>query len=172
MGIYSSQMSPDLLWAVIPVVCCYGEKKVTNFINLTSLKNTVTEEVESESRLKSSTVRRRLHHQEFYSTRSLVCIPLNRRQTSARLRWAGEHVIGTDSNGHLLFTDEPGFTLGSDSSRVLLWREKRQHHQSKIVVRHSYRGGGIRESIKVFDSAKTSSPSRILFNKITCVYPS
>ncbi|GBM43049.1 hypothetical protein AVEN_215177-1 [Araneus ventricosus] len=123
-------------------------------------------------RLTSFKVRRRLHHQEFYATRPLVYTPLNRRQKSARLRWAGEHVIGTDSNGHLLFTDEPGFTLGSDSSRVLLWRENRQHHQSKIVVRHSYRGGGIRESIKVFDSAKTSSPSRILFNKITCVYPS
>ncbi|GFT02831.1 transposable element Tc3 transposase [Trichonephila clavipes] len=44
----------------------------------------------------------------------------------------------------VLFTDESRFTMGSDSGRLLIWREQRtRYHQSNTVERHSYRGGGI-----------------------------
>ncbi|GBM59808.1 hypothetical protein AVEN_10016-1 [Araneus ventricosus] len=45
--LYSSQMSSYLLWSVILIVYCYGENKVSDTINLTLLKDTVKEEVES-----------------------------------------------------------------------------------------------------------------------------
>ncbi|GFU99425.1 transposable element Tcb2 transposase [Trichonephila clavipes] len=80
-----------------------------------------------------------------YAKRPVVCVPLNGRQRRNRLCWAREHVSWTQQQwASVLFTDESRFTMESDSGRLLIWREQRtRYHQSNIVERHSYRGGGI-----------------------------
>lgn len=101
--------------------------------------------VASGTRISATTVRRRLHNAGLYARRPVVCVSLNRRQISARLCWAREHVSWTRQQwASVLFTDESRFTLESDSGRQLFWREQRtRYNQSNIVERHSYRGGGI-----------------------------
>ncbi|GFX79313.1 transposable element Tcb2 transposase [Trichonephila clavipes] len=74
----------------------------------------------------------------------VVRAPLNRRLRRARLSWAREHVSWTrQRRAFVLFTDESRFTLGSDSGRLLIWRNRSTIYQSNTVERHSYRGGGI-----------------------------
>ncbi|GFX62040.1 transposable element Tcb2 transposase [Trichonephila clavipes] len=95
-------------------------------------------------KISSSTVRRHLHNSGVYARRPVVCIPLNRRQRRARLSWVGEHVSWTRQRwASVLFTDESRFPLDSDSVRLISWRVRSpRYHQSNIVERHSYRGGG------------------------------
>lgn len=97
------------------------------------------------TRISATTVRRRLHNTGLYARRPVVCVPLNPGHRAARLRWAREHVSWTSQQwASVLFTDESRFTLESDSGRQMIWREQRtRYHQSNIVERHSYRGGGI-----------------------------
>ncbi|GFS76610.1 transposable element Tcb2 transposase [Trichonephila clavipes] len=101
--------------------------------------------IASGRRISASTVRRRLHNSGLYARWPDVCVPLNRRQRSARLSWAREHVSRTRPRwASVLFTGESRFTLESDSGRLLIWRERStRYHQSNTVERHSYRGGGI-----------------------------
>ena len=95
--------------------------------------------------ISATTVRRRLHNQGLYARRPFVCVPLNRRHRSARLRWAREHVTWTRQQwASVLFTDESRLTLESDSGRVLIWREQdTRSYPFNIVERRNYRGGGI-----------------------------
>ncbi|GFS87727.1 HTH_Tnp_Tc3_2 domain-containing protein [Trichonephila clavipes] len=46
-------------------------------------------------REKNSMVRMRLHNSDLIARRPVVCVPLNRRLTRARLSWAREHVSWT-----------------------------------------------------------------------------
>ncbi|GFX77751.1 HTH_Tnp_Tc3_2 domain-containing protein [Trichonephila clavipes] len=63
--------------------------------------------VASGKRISASTVRRRLHNSGIYARRTVVCVPLNRRQGRARLSWAREHVSWTRQRwASVLFTDE------------------------------------------------------------------
>ncbi|GFW89050.1 transposable element Tcb2 transposase [Trichonephila clavipes] len=79
-----------------------------------------------------------------YARPPVVRAPLSRRQRKARLSWAREHVSWTRQRwASVLFTDESRFTLGSDSGRLLIWRNRSTRYQSNTVERHSYRGGGI-----------------------------
>ncbi|GFV81840.1 transposable element Tcb2 transposase [Trichonephila clavipes] len=94
-------------------------------------------------------VRRRLLSSGLYARRPVVCIPFYRRQRRANLSWASEHVSWTTQRwAFVLFTDESGYTLESDSghliSGLLIWREQSTRNpQSNTVERHSYQGGTI-----------------------------
>ncbi|GFV50888.1 transposable element Tcb2 transposase [Trichonephila clavipes] len=100
--------------------------------------------VASGRRISARTVRRRLHNLGHFPKRPIMCVPLNRRQRRARLSWAGEHVSWARQRwASVLFTDESKFRLESNSGRLLSWRERStRYHQSTIVERYSYRGGG------------------------------
>ncbi|GFY14403.1 uncharacterized protein TNCV_1021681 [Trichonephila clavipes] len=71
-----------------------------------------------------------------------LCAFFNGRQRRNRLCWAREHVSWTQQQwASVLFTDSQIYN-GSDSGRLLIWREQRtRYHQSNTVERHSYRGG-------------------------------
>ena len=64
--------------------------------------------VASGRRISAATVRRRLHNAGMYARQPFVCVPLNRRHRSARVRCTREHVFCTrqqrDSFVSILFT--------------------------------------------------------------------
>ncbi|GFU95554.1 HTH_Tnp_Tc3_2 domain-containing protein [Trichonephila clavipes] len=101
--------------------------------------------VASGKRISASTVRTLLYNSGLYARRSVVHVPLNRRQRWAHLSWERGHVSWTRQLwASVLFTDESRFTMENDSGRRLIWKERStKYHQSTTVERHSYRGGGI-----------------------------
>ncbi|GFY29629.1 transposable element Tcb2 transposase [Trichonephila clavipes] len=70
------------------------------------------------------TVARRLRGGGLYACRPDVCIPLTRQHRTARLQWCREHHNWTEQDwACVLFSDECRFSLSSDCSRQLIWRE-------------------------------------------------
>ncbi|GFT72867.1 uncharacterized protein TNCV_1891751 [Trichonephila clavipes] len=80
-------------------------------------------------RISASPVLRGLHNSGLHARRTVVCVPLNRRQRRARkiLSWARGHVSCTRQRwASVLFTDESIFTLESERMSVLLQGMKHQ----------------------------------------------
>ncbi|GBN17503.1 hypothetical protein AVEN_266057-1 [Araneus ventricosus] len=70
---------------------------------------------------------------------------LTSRHRRERLRWAHQHVHWTpDQLRAVLFTDESRFSLQSDSSHYLIWRESgTRYHPSNILERDAYGAGSV-----------------------------
>ncbi|GFW62780.1 transposable element Tcb2 transposase [Trichonephila clavipes] len=70
------------------------------------------------------TVSRRLRGGGLYACRPVVCVPLTRQHSTARLQWCREHHNWTEQDwACVLFSDESRFSLSSDCRRQLIWRE-------------------------------------------------
>ncbi|GBN06652.1 Transposable element Tcb1 transposase [Araneus ventricosus] len=95
--------------------------------------------------MSTSTVRRRFHEGGLYARRQAICVPLTSRHRRERLRWAHQHVHWTpDQWRAVLFTDESGFSLQSDSRCYLIWREPgTRYHPPNISERDAYGGGSV-----------------------------
>ncbi|GFW65648.1 transposable element Tc1 transposase [Trichonephila clavipes] len=77
----------------------------------------------SGKQISRKTVARRLRG-GLYAQRRVVCVPLTRQHSTARLQWCREHHIWTEQDwACVLFSDESMFSLSSDCRRQLIWRE-------------------------------------------------
>ncbi|KFM66927.1 Transposable element Tcb2 transposase, partial [Stegodyphus mimosarum] len=91
----------------------------------------------------TSTVRIRLHEGGLYARRPAICVPLTSRHRRDSLERARQRVHWTpDQWRAVLFTDEPRFSLESESRRYLIWREPgTRYHPSSIHERDAYGRG-------------------------------
>ncbi|GFV63040.1 transposable element Tc3 transposase [Trichonephila clavipes] len=77
------------------------------------------------------TVARRLHGGGLFARRPVRCVPLTPAHWRWRSLWCREHRNRRENEwGRVLFTDESRFSLGSDSHRILIWRERRNRNHS------------------------------------------
>ncbi|GFV64535.1 transposable element Tcb1 transposase [Trichonephila clavipes] len=90
------------------------------------------------------TVYRRLGHIGLYARRPVRCVPLTATHCRLRLTWSIEHVLWTPQQWScVVFSDESGFSLQSDSRRTLIWRApSTRYHQDNTIERHRYGGAG------------------------------
>ncbi|GFS78104.1 transposable element Tcb2 transposase [Trichonephila clavipes] len=78
----------------------------------------------SGKQISRKTVARRLRGGGLYARRPVVCVPLTRQHRTARLQWCREHHNWTEQDwACVLFSDESRFSLTSDCTRQLIWRE-------------------------------------------------
>ncbi|GFS63518.1 transposable element Tcb2 transposase [Trichonephila clavipes] len=78
----------------------------------------------SEKQIFRKTVARRLRGGGLYARRPVMCVPLTRQHRTARFQWCREHHNWTEQDwACLLFSDESRFSLSSDCTRQLIWRE-------------------------------------------------
>ncbi|GFX18197.1 transposable element Tcb1 transposase [Trichonephila clavipes] len=91
------------------------------------------------------TVARRLHGGGLFARRPVRCVPLPPAHRRRRSLCCREHRNWRDNEwGRVLFTDESGFSLSSDSHRIHIWRERGSHnHPSNIIERDRYGGRGV-----------------------------
>ncbi|GFT56152.1 transposable element Tcb1 transposase, partial [Trichonephila clavipes] len=90
------------------------------------------------------TVYRRLGHIGLYARRPVGCVPLTATHCRLRLNWSREHALWTPQQWScVMFSDESGFSLQSDSRRTLIWRAPgTRYHQENTIERHRYGGAG------------------------------
>ncbi|GFV39731.1 transposable element Tcb2 transposase [Trichonephila clavipes] len=91
------------------------------------------------------TVARRLHGDGLFARRPVRCVPLTPAHRRRRFLWCREHRNWRDNEwGRVLFTDESGLSLSSDSRRILIWRERgSRNHPSNIIERDRHGGRGV-----------------------------
>ncbi|GFV57439.1 HTH_Tnp_Tc3_2 domain-containing protein [Trichonephila clavipes] len=78
----------------------------------------------SGKQISRKTVTRRLRGGELYTRRPVVCVPLTRQHSTARLHWCRAHHDWTEQDwACVLFSDENRFSLSLDCRRQLIWRE-------------------------------------------------
>ncbi|GFY22418.1 HTH_Tnp_Tc3_2 domain-containing protein [Trichonephila clavipes] len=89
-------------------------------------------------------VYRRLGHIGLYARRPVRCLPLTETHCRLRLTWSREHALWTPEQlSCVMFSDEPRFSLQSDSRRTLIWRAPCTHYQQENTIeRHRYGGAG------------------------------
>ncbi|GFT04574.1 HTH_Tnp_Tc3_2 domain-containing protein [Trichonephila clavipes] len=90
------------------------------------------------------TVYIRLGHIGLYACRPLRCASHTATQWRLRLTWSREHALWTPQQWScVMFSDESGFSLQSDSHRTLIWRAPgTRYHQENTIERHLYGGAG------------------------------
>ncbi|GFY16060.1 transposable element Tcb1 transposase [Trichonephila clavipes] len=90
------------------------------------------------------TVYRRLEHIALYARRPVRCVPLTATHCRLRLTWIREHALWTPQQSScVMFSDESGFSLQSDSRRTSIWRASgTRYHQENTIERHRYGGAG------------------------------
>ncbi|GFX93787.1 transposable element Tcb2 transposase [Trichonephila clavipes] len=88
---------------------------------------------------------RRLHGGGLFARRPVRCVPLTPAHRRRRSLWCREHRNWRDNEwGRVLFTDESKFSLGSDSHRIHIWRERgSRNNPSNIIERDRYGGRGV-----------------------------
>ncbi|GFT63377.1 transposable element Tcb1 transposase [Trichonephila clavipes] len=91
------------------------------------------------------TVARRLHGGGLFARRPVRRVPVTPAHRRRRSLWCREHRNWRGNEwGRVLFTDESGFSLSSDSHRILIWRERgSRNHPQKIIERDRYGGRGV-----------------------------
>ncbi|GFX06552.1 transposable element Tcb1 transposase [Trichonephila clavipes] len=90
------------------------------------------------------TVYRRLGHIGLYARRPVRCVPLSATHCRLRLTWSRTHALWTPQQWScVMFSDDPRFSLQSDSHRTLIWRAPgTRYHQENTIERHRYGGAG------------------------------
>ncbi|GFX45154.1 transposable element Tcb1 transposase [Trichonephila clavipes] len=90
------------------------------------------------------TMYRRLGHIGLYARRPVRCVPLTATHCRLRLTWNREHALRTPQQWScVMFSDEPRFSLLSDSRRTLIWRAPgTRYHQENTSERYRYVGAG------------------------------
>lgn len=99
----------------------------------------------AERLVSTSTVHRRHYKGCFYTMRWDICVPHIARHRNERLSWARPHVhLTVDQWKRFLFTDELFFSLQSDSSNCLTWRDQgKRYHLANIHKKDLYEGGSV-----------------------------
>ncbi|GFV20070.1 HTH_Tnp_Tc3_2 domain-containing protein [Trichonephila clavipes] len=90
------------------------------------------------------TVYRRLRHIGLYARRTVRCVQLTATHCRLRLTWSRQHALWTPQRWScVMFSEESGFSLQSDSLQTLIWRAPGTHyHQENTIERHRYGGAG------------------------------
>ncbi|GBM22200.1 hypothetical protein AVEN_225086-1, partial [Araneus ventricosus] len=95
------------------------------------------------TRVSRMTVSKRLHEKGLFARRPPVCVPLNSTNRRVRLAWCREHRDWSmDQWATVLFTDECGFSLTTDSRRTYIWREPETRYLPSNVREIDHYGGG------------------------------
>ncbi|GBO26284.1 hypothetical protein AVEN_121126-1, partial [Araneus ventricosus] len=95
------------------------------------------------TRVSRVTVSKRLHETGLFARRPAVCVPLNSTNRRVRLAWCREHIEWSmDQWATVLFTDECGFSLTTDSRRTYIWREPGTRYLPSNVREIDHYGGG------------------------------
>ncbi|GFX45752.1 transposable element Tc3 transposase [Trichonephila clavipes] len=90
---------------------------------------------------------RRLHGGGLFARRPVRCVPLTPADRRRHSLWCREHQKWRDNEwGRVLFTDESGFSMGSDSHRILIRRER----EAAIIPRTSLKGTGMEVAVFSF----------------------
>ncbi|GFY29556.1 transposable element Tcb2 transposase [Trichonephila clavipes] len=94
-------------------------------------------------RYHESTVLRRLRERDIYARQPAICVPLTSRQRRKSLQCKYQHVPWTrDQWRTVIFADELGLCLESNSWRVFIWREPEiRFHPLHIRERDAYGSG-------------------------------
>ncbi|GFV41002.1 transposable element Tc1 transposase [Trichonephila clavipes] len=96
------------------------------------------------------TVARRLNGGGLFARRPVRSVPLTPAYRRRRSLWCREHRNWRDNEwGRVLFTDESGFSLSSDSHRILIWRER----EAAIIPRTSLKGTDMEVAVFSFGEA-------------------
>ncbi|GFX92398.1 transposable element Tcb1 transposase [Trichonephila clavipes] len=79
-----------------------------------------------------------------YARRPVRRVPFTANHCRLRLTWSREHALWTPHEWScVMFSDEPRFSLQSDSRRTLIWGAPgTRYHQENTIERHRYGGGG------------------------------
>ncbi|GFX19132.1 transposable element Tcb1 transposase [Trichonephila clavipes] len=90
------------------------------------------------------TMYRRLGHIGQYARRPVRWVPLTATHCRLRLTWSREHAMWRPQQWScVMFSDEPKFSLQSDSRRTVIWRAPgTRYHQENTIERHRYGGAG------------------------------
>ncbi|GFX44895.1 transposable element Tcb1 transposase [Trichonephila clavipes] len=85
-----------------------------------------------------------LGHIGLYAHRPVRCVPLNTTHCHLRLTWSREHALWTPQQWScVMFSDEPRFSLLSDSRRTLIWKAPgTRYHQENTSERYRFVGAG------------------------------
>ncbi|GFV71116.1 transposable element Tcb2 transposase [Trichonephila clavipes] len=94
----------------------------------------------SGKQISRKTVARRLRGGGLYARRPVVCVPLTRQHRTARFQWCREHHNWTEQDwACVLFSEESRFSLSSDCTRQLIWRESGTvYHPENIQEKDRY----------------------------------
>ncbi|GFV49171.1 transposable element Tcb2 transposase [Trichonephila clavipes] len=101
----------------------------------------VTRQPVSESQPLAKTDIWRLNHAGLYARRPAFCIRLTSAHKRARLNWSLKHQHRiVEEWANVMFSDEPRFSLKSDSRWVTVWRERGTRFEprniSKDIILH------------------------------------
>ncbi|GFX07828.1 transposable element Tcb2 transposase [Trichonephila clavipes] len=90
------------------------------------------------------TVYRCLGHIGLHARRPVRCVPLTETHCHLRLTWSREHALRTPQQWScVMFSDESGFSLQSDSRETLIWIAPGTHYlQENTIERNRYDGAG------------------------------
>ncbi|GFU71702.1 HTH_Tnp_Tc3_2 domain-containing protein [Trichonephila clavipes] len=79
-----------------------------------------------------------LRHIGLYARRPVRCVPLTATHCRLRLTWSRKHALWTPQQWScVMFSDEPRFSLQSDSRRTLIWRAPAtRYHEENTIERH------------------------------------
>ncbi|GFW46159.1 transposable element Tcb1 transposase [Trichonephila clavipes] len=94
--------------------------------------------------ISKQTVHRRLGNIGLYARRPVRCVPLTATHCRLRLTWSREHALWTLQQWScVMFSDEPRFSLQSDSRRNLISKAPgTRYHQENTIEGHRYGGSG------------------------------
>ncbi|UYV65361.1 hypothetical protein LAZ67_3004051 [Cordylochernes scorpioides] len=106
----------------------------------------------------TDTIRRRLHKKGLYARRPIICVPLTPPRKRVRKLWCRQHVAwNPDEWRRVMFTDEPRFSINSDSCRVFVWREVgTRNNPRNMVERDPYRSQGFMVWAGIFLGGRTA----------------
>ncbi|GFV33713.1 transposable element Tcb2 transposase [Trichonephila clavipes] len=103
----------------------------------TSIRSTKSHNPSPRQRSRNKCVTR-FNHDDLYTRRPAVCIPLTSVHKRARLNWSLKHQhwsVGEWAN--VMFSDESRFSLSCDSRLVTIWRERGTRFEPRnIMERH------------------------------------
>ncbi|GFT48227.1 transposable element Tcb2 transposase [Trichonephila clavipes] len=86
---------------------------------------------------------RRLGHIGLYARRPVRCVSLTATHCRLQLTWSRDTLWTPQQWSCVMFSDESGFSLQSDSRRTLIWRVPRtRYHQENTIEWHRYGGAG------------------------------
>ncbi|GFX92201.1 transposable element Tcb1 transposase [Trichonephila clavipes] len=124
----------------------FGNNSKMMLINSRSTASDLSHELSSAfgTTVSRQTVYRRLWNIGVYALWPVRCVPHTATHCRLRLTWSREHALWTPQQRFcVMFSDESGFSLQSDSHRTLIWRAPgTRYHQGNTIERHNYGGAG------------------------------
>ncbi|GFU60056.1 HTH_Tnp_Tc3_2 domain-containing protein [Trichonephila clavipes] len=129
----------DGTWEVVLEVRCLQKTDLSSYQQKRDRRATAQQVANqfiaaSGKQISRKTVARRLRGGGLYAHKTVVCVPLTRQHSTARLQWFREHHNCTEQDWVcVLFSDESKFSLSSDCRRQLIWRESGTAYRPEII---------------------------------------